>query len=77
MLISPHTKLFLCVILDNYIDGEAFSSLTEQDIKEIVPPIGLVKKILKLRQVSFNIVLLSYRYFFFSTCRTIFHQLLQ
>ena len=26
--------------------------LTEQDIKEMVPPIGLVKKILKLRQVS-------------------------
>ena len=38
--------------LENYIDGEVFVSLTEQDIKEMVPPIGLLKKILKLRQVN-------------------------
>ena len=47
--------------LDNYIDGEAFISLTEQDIKGMVAPIGLVKKILKLRQVNCIPAYLNYR----------------
>ena len=33
---------------DNYIDGNAFVTLTSEEIKEMVPPIGLVKKITKL-----------------------------
>lgn len=32
------------------MDGTEFMSLTEDEIKAIVPPIGLVKKIIKLRQ---------------------------
>lgn len=36
---------------ENYVDGEAFMILTEEEIKKMVPPIGLVKKILKIRQV--------------------------
>ena len=36
--------------IENLVDGEAFLSLTEADFKEIVPPIGVVKKILKLKK---------------------------
>ena len=39
--------LYDCVI-DNYIDGGAFVTLSAEEIKEMVPPIGLAKKILKL-----------------------------
>ena len=43
---SPYT--------DNYIDGTEFMGLTELEIKEIVPPMGLAKKIIKLiPKVSF------------------------
>ena len=34
--------------LENYIDGAAFLTLTEDDIKGMIPPLGLVKKITKL-----------------------------
>ena len=34
--------------IDNYIDGVAFVSLTLPEIREMVPPIGLAKKIVKL-----------------------------
>ena len=33
---------------DNYIDGVEFVSLTLPEIREMVPPIGLAKKIVKL-----------------------------
>ena len=33
---------------ENYIDGVEFVSLTLPEIKEMVPPIGLAKKIVKL-----------------------------
>ena len=36
------------LILDNYIDGEEFISLSETEIKSMVPPIGLARKILRL-----------------------------
>ena len=35
----------LCVFLENYIDGCAFVMLNE-DVRELVPPIGLTKKIM-------------------------------
>ena len=35
-------------LLDNYIDGAAFVGLTVAEIKEIVPPIGVVKQIINL-----------------------------
>lgn len=36
-------------IPENYIDGTEFIDLTEDVVKSLVPPIGLVKKIMKLR----------------------------
>lgn len=39
--------MFLCCS-ENYIDGMEFVNLTESEIKSMVPPIGLVKKIMKL-----------------------------
>ena len=33
---------------ENYIDGAEFVGLSEAEIKEIIPPIGLTKKIMKL-----------------------------
>ena len=33
------------------MDGEALFQLTEKDVREIVPPIGLTKKILYLIQL--------------------------
>ena len=42
-----------CHFPENYVDGESFLSLTEQDIKDMIPPIGIVKKILKLQHVSY------------------------
>ena len=35
--------------VENYVDGAEFVSLTEEEIKGMVPPLGLFKKILKLR----------------------------
>ena len=40
--------LVLSFYTENYIDGTEFVGLTECEIKEIVPPIGLAKKIMKL-----------------------------
>lgn len=46
----------IVVFVENYIDGMEFTSLTEEEIKSLVPPIGLVKKIIKLhpQNVSSN-----------------------
>ena len=38
----------LFFLIDNYIDGAAFVGLTVAEIREIVPPIGLAKKIINL-----------------------------
>lgn len=37
-----------CRVSDNYIDGQEFMKLTETEVKEMVPPIGLAKKILRM-----------------------------
>ena len=42
------TGLILFFLIDNYIDGAAFVGLTVAEIKGIVPPIGLAKKIINL-----------------------------
>jgi formylmethanofuran dehydrogenase subunit D len=34
--------------LEKYIDGCAFVMLNEEDVRELVPPIGLTKKIMSL-----------------------------
>lgn len=36
------------VCTENYIDGKEFLTLTEQEIKTMVPPIGLARKIIRL-----------------------------
>ena len=57
----PYTCLGCCVVrmsacfnhmyIENYIDGEEFFCLTEDKVKEIVPVIGIAKKIFRLRQM--------------------------
>ena len=32
------------VFTENYIDGKEFLELTEKDVREMVPPIGLAEK---------------------------------
>ena len=39
---------FILFYTENYIDGTVFLGLSESEIKEMVPPIGLAKKIMKL-----------------------------
>ncbi len=36
--------------LENEIDGETFCELSEADIKAIVKPLGIVKKIIRLQK---------------------------
>ena len=38
------------IFSDNYIDGQEFLSLSENDIKTMVPPLGLARKIFRLVQ---------------------------
>ena len=33
---------------DNYIDGQEFLVLKEEDVYKMVPPVGLAKKVLRL-----------------------------
>ena len=40
------TKFFL--LSDNYIDGNEFTKLTEAEVKDLVPPIGLAKKVIRM-----------------------------
>ena len=40
------------VLTDNYIDGEEFVGLLPAEVREMVPPIGLAKKIIKLIPTS-------------------------
>ena len=40
--------MLIISLVQNYIDGSEFVALSEAEVKEIVPPIGLAKKILKL-----------------------------
>lgn len=53
---SPR-MLFVVEIIppENQVDGESFLELREADVKEMVKPIGVVKKVMKLlRKVSFH-----------------------
>lgn len=36
------------VYTDNYIDGSEFVKLTEQEVKEMIPAIGVMKKVTRL-----------------------------
>ena len=48
------------ICTENYIDGSAFVELSSAEIKEMVPPIGLAKKIIKLLpKVGMNDCLLN------------------
>ena len=43
-----HFIVMYLIIIENYVDGNGFLQLKESDIKEIVPPIGLAKNIIRL-----------------------------
>ena len=36
------------LVTGNYVDGKEFISLTQDEVKEMVPPLGLAKKVLRL-----------------------------
>ena len=40
--------IFLFFFVENYIDGKEFLQLSQQDLKEMIPAIGIVKKLLRL-----------------------------
>lgn len=42
--------------LENEIDGEAFCELSETDIKAIIKPLGIVKRIIRLQKSIINSV---------------------
>ena len=48
------TLLIICACVDqhadNDIDGEVFCELTEEEVKELVKPLGVVKKIVRLQK---------------------------
>lgn len=35
---------------ENYIDGAEFLTLTESEVKTMIPPIGLARKVMRLLQ---------------------------
>lgn len=45
--IQTKNNLFLC-ILDNYVDGQVLFQLTEQDLLDMIQPIGIVKNVMSL-----------------------------
>ena len=45
------TRFYFCLCTyraENYIDGKEFAKLTESEVRDMVPPIGLAKKIIRL-----------------------------
>ena len=38
----------LFIVIENFIDGEALFELSEEEISEMLPPVGLTKKIMYL-----------------------------
>jgi len=46
---QPSTDEYPLLSADNYIDGAEFAALSTDDIKAMVPPIGLANKISRLR----------------------------
>ena len=48
------TDFILLYTSENQIDGESFLALTESDVKEMVKPIGVVKKIMKLQREVYS-----------------------
>ena len=52
--------VFMC-FTENQIDGESFLDLTEGDIKEVVKPLGVVKKIVRIqKEVNYTPFTLSW-----------------
>ena len=44
----PYVNLFLLTCLENCIDGLEFTLLKDDEVKEMVPPLGIAKKIIRL-----------------------------
>ena len=53
-----------------YIDGKEFLELTEKDIKEIVPTIGLARKVIRLLPAKkvHDVVFIEYKILCVSSC---------
>lgn len=47
-ILCSHVMTDVVSLLENYIDGSVFLTLTEGEVKAMVPPLGLVRKIMKL-----------------------------
>ena len=47
-VLLPLTYYCTFYFLENYIDGKEFARLTESEVKDMVPRIGLAKKIMRL-----------------------------
>lgn len=55
MHVSMSVTLITCTIImyiyfyvENLIDGKEFVALQENEVKDLIPPLGIVKKILRL-----------------------------
>ena len=48
-LLYSHIASVFSLQIENYVDGEEFVKLTEAEIKEMVPPIGIAKKVMRLQ----------------------------
>lgn len=46
--LNPFIIFIFLVYIVNEIDGEAFLELSEDDIKEIIKPLGVVKKVSRI-----------------------------
>ena len=47
-ILDPNLGFYIPMHTENKIDGESFLELCEADVKEMVKPIGIIKKIMKL-----------------------------
>jgi len=45
----------MCFV-DNYIDGKEFLQLSQQDLKEMIPAMGIVKKLFRLISKVFCVI---------------------
>lgn len=65
--------LFLTVdcSLENYIDGNEFLTLEENDVKTLIPPMGLARKIIRLLPSKVNLYACTCNYtaILFVICR--------
>ena len=52
------------MLVDNEINREAFLELSESEVKDLVPKLGLAKKISRLQYSKLNLCNVGYNYAF-------------